>query len=147
VESWADKQLADLRETYGCWDIWYVALAPRQGYSWHARPVGTQTATVHAETPEELVAAIGKQGRSEAWPTQARQGRREPQAPLDPPGKAVQAQQQRYGICWQADYQTQNGATWAYLIDISAPEVEDGVHQCSQGETFVSIVPEPATTP
>ena len=60
MESWADRQLADLRATYaGCWDVWYVALAPRKGYSWQARPVGTPSATVHADSPEELSDKLG----------------------------------------------------------------------------------------
>jgi hypothetical protein len=60
IQSWADRQLADLRETYeGCWDIWYVARGPRQGYNWHARPVGTPIATVHANSPDELADKLG----------------------------------------------------------------------------------------
>ena len=56
--TWADRQQADLKATYeGCWEVWYV-YAPRR-YTWHARPVGTQGATVNAESPDELADKLG----------------------------------------------------------------------------------------
>lgn len=60
MEIWADRQLADLRETYeGCWDIWYVSRSPALGYTWHARPIGTSVATVNADSPEGLADKLG----------------------------------------------------------------------------------------
>ena len=60
MQSWADRQLADLRDTYdGCWEVWYVTRTPLKGYTWHARPVGTPSATVNADTPDELVGKLG----------------------------------------------------------------------------------------
>lgn len=59
MQSWAEKQLADLRETYGgCWDVWYVSAFPQAGYTWHARPAGTPAATVNADSPEELAGKL-----------------------------------------------------------------------------------------
>lgn len=61
---WASDQLAVIQPLYeGRWDIWFVRLYP-VGTSWHAKPVGVRCATIHAETPEELVAAIAGQERS-----------------------------------------------------------------------------------
>ena len=58
VLDWADQQLALLQPNYeGRFELWFVRLYPT-GTSWHARPAGTPTATIHAETPEDLVAAI-----------------------------------------------------------------------------------------
>jgi len=57
VNDWADEQLAMLRPKYPKWDLWFVRLYP-VSTSWHAKPVGERCATIHAETPEELVAAI-----------------------------------------------------------------------------------------
>lgn len=55
---WADQQLAVIQPQYeGRWDLWFVRLYP-VGTSWHAKPVGERCATIHAETPEDLVAAI-----------------------------------------------------------------------------------------
>ena len=65
MQTWAHEQLATLRARHAPWDIWHVSRFPHKGVTWHARPKGAPVATIHAETPEELVAAIGKQERSE----------------------------------------------------------------------------------
>ncbi len=58
VTDWAEQQLSLIQPQYeGRFELWFVRLYPT-GTSWHARPVGARCATIHAETPEELVAAI-----------------------------------------------------------------------------------------
>ena len=57
LETWAERTLATLRPNYPGWDIWVVYAVPR-GQTWYARPKGTPIATIHAETPEELITAI-----------------------------------------------------------------------------------------
>ena len=60
MQSWADRQLADLRETYdGCWGVWHATCSPGLGYTWHARPVGAPAATVNADSPEGLADRLG----------------------------------------------------------------------------------------
>jgi hypothetical protein len=58
MQSWADRQLSTLREDYaGCW---YVSLSPaKRGCTWHARPAGTPSATVNADSPEGLADTLG----------------------------------------------------------------------------------------
>jgi pimeloyl-ACP methyl ester carboxylesterase len=54
---WAEDQAAALRLLFPAFDIWYV----RQigyGYTWHAKPAGTATAVVHADSPDELADLI-----------------------------------------------------------------------------------------
>ncbi len=58
--SWADQTLATLRPNYPEWDMWYVPSYPK-GQTWHARPKGAPVATIHAESPEVLIAAIAEQ--------------------------------------------------------------------------------------
>jgi hypothetical protein len=60
MTDWADDQLALLRPNYPDWDLWFVRLYPT-GTSWHAKPGGERCATIHADSPEELVAAIAEQ--------------------------------------------------------------------------------------
>ena len=60
MTSWAERTLATLRPNYPGWNIWLVYVVP-SGQTWHARPKGTPVATIHAESPEELVAAIAEQ--------------------------------------------------------------------------------------
>jgi hypothetical protein len=81
-------------------------------------------------------------------------GPRGSQGPAGPQGQTGRqgdpgrtAQTSRFGVCWT--YSTQTGSdgvtTWVTSVDISAPQLVAGVYQCPQGETFVSIVPQPAT--
>jgi hypothetical protein len=59
--SYADRQLALLRPNYaGRWDIWYVPCWPNYT-TWCAKPAGTPIATINADSPESLVAAIREQ--------------------------------------------------------------------------------------
>ena len=61
VNDWADEQLAVIQPQYeGHWDIWFVRLYP-VGTSWHAKPVGARCATINADSPEALIAAIREQ--------------------------------------------------------------------------------------
>jgi hypothetical protein len=57
---WADNRLAELRPRYPKWDIRYVPLYPT-GTAWCAKLVGAPTATINADSPEALAAAIRKQ--------------------------------------------------------------------------------------
>jgi hypothetical protein len=57
---WADDQLAALRPLFPSWDIWYVPLAVG-GYVWCAKPAGTPTATINADSPEAVITLIGEQ--------------------------------------------------------------------------------------
>lgn len=63
------------------------------------------------------------------------------QGPMGPPGKQANAIQLRYGICWTTSYDP------TYLVvsnvTISSPQINNGVYQCPQNETFVSIQPGP----
>jgi hypothetical protein len=62
MNDWADEQLAMLRPRYPDWDIWHVRYVyPKPRLSWHARPKGSPVATINADSPEELVAAIAEQ--------------------------------------------------------------------------------------
>jgi hypothetical protein len=61
MTTWADAQMDRLNAIHGeNWDIWYVSryLA---GYVWCARPKGTPTATINADTVEDLEAQIKSQ--------------------------------------------------------------------------------------
>jgi len=67
--TWEDQQLAVLRPMYPRWDIWTVRnIYPKPSYTWCARPKGAPVATVNAESPEDLVAAIAEQERQEGAP-------------------------------------------------------------------------------
>ena len=56
--TWADQQVAKLRERFAArWDVWYVPLYPI-GQSWHARPVGAPVSTISADSPEGLAERI-----------------------------------------------------------------------------------------
>lgn len=68
-------------------------------------------------------------------------GRAGTPGPPGPAGKAAAAVRLRYGVCWIANYQTSGGLTWVDSLSIDSAQVTDGVYQCPQGETFVSIVP------
>lgn len=58
MQTWADEQLAILEARHPGWEIWHVSRFPYTGVTWHARPKGAPVATVEAETPEALSAAI-----------------------------------------------------------------------------------------
>ena len=58
---YAAQQLAILRPMYPRWDIWTVRLATVRQTLWCARPMGTPTATINVESPDELIAAIAEQ--------------------------------------------------------------------------------------
>jgi hypothetical protein len=70
-----------------------------------------------------------------------------------PAGKpGVSAAQSRFGICWNAPVnQTLAGIGAGYAavayVSIDQAVYAHGVYTCPQGETFVSIVPGPASTP
>jgi hypothetical protein len=61
MRSWADEQRAALTRLCKGWDIWYVREFYPFRYTWHARPTGHPVATVHADSPEALVAEIRDQ--------------------------------------------------------------------------------------
>ncbi len=61
VQSYADQHLAILRPLYPRWDIWTVRLATARQTVWCARPTGTSTATINADSPEALIAEIRDQ--------------------------------------------------------------------------------------
>ena len=58
MQTWADEQLAILEARHSGWDVWFVSRFPHKGVTWHARPKGAPVATVEADTPDELDAAI-----------------------------------------------------------------------------------------
>jgi len=60
VTDWAEEQLGELRPRYPGWDLWTVRCWPNHTV-WCARPAGTPIATINAESPEALVAAIAEQ--------------------------------------------------------------------------------------
>lgn len=60
VTDWTGQQLAILRPLYPHWDLWTVRLATVRQTVWCARPTGTPVATVNADSPEGLIAAIAK---------------------------------------------------------------------------------------
>jgi hypothetical protein len=57
--TWADEQLAALRERHPDWDLWHVPshTGPAHG-AWCARPAGAMTATCQGPTPDEITQAI-----------------------------------------------------------------------------------------
>ena len=59
------------------------------------------------------------------------------------PGRVANVQQARYGICWTEAVQLSNGVTFVSSVDIEPPQISNGVYQCPQGETFVTIQPLP----
>jgi hypothetical protein len=63
------------------------------------------------------------------------------QGPSGRPGTS--AAQNRFGVCWQYFTQTSDNLTWVTSVTIDQAIYADGVYQCPQGETFVSIVPGP----
>jgi hypothetical protein len=63
MQSWDDQQLAILRPMYPRCDIWVVRLATARQTVWCARPKGTPTATINADSPEHLVEKIRQQER------------------------------------------------------------------------------------
>lgn len=72
-----------------------------------------------------------------------------PAGPAGPPGRAVSVQQARYGVCWSyttftRTYTDGSSDTWVSTISVDPPQVSNGVYQCPQGETFVTIQPLPA---
>ena len=69
-------------------------------------------------------------------------GVRGPSGPQGDPGRAAQAS--RFGICWSEFTQTGSGEVWVSSISIDQPVISSGVYTCPQGDTFVSIVPQPA---
>ena len=61
MTTWDDEQAEMLNRTYeGRWYVWFVRTV-YTGTTWHARPAGTEVATVNADSPEALVAAIAEQ--------------------------------------------------------------------------------------
>ena len=83
MTTWDDEQAEMLNRRYeGRWHVWFVRTL-YAGTTWHARPAGTEVATVNADSPEELVSAIAEHetsllggqlrhgGRRSPGPTQA----------------------------------------------------------------------------
>jgi hypothetical protein len=71
-----------------------------------------------------------------------------PRGAAGPRGTAGQdAARARYGVCWS--YATQASAdgsvSWVTSVSIDPAQLASGVYQCPMGETFVSIVPAPAS--
>jgi hypothetical protein len=58
MQTWADAQRERLREIHQTFDVWYVSRFPAKGYTWHARPKGTGVATISADSPDDLDAAL-----------------------------------------------------------------------------------------
>ncbi len=70
------------------------------------------------------------------------------QGPAGPQGNAGKAAQTaRLGLCWSESLQDNGGVTWVNGVSIDQPVLQDGVYTCPQGDTFVSIVPQPSATP
>jgi hypothetical protein len=61
VNDYADQQLALLRPLYPQWCLWVVRNVVSRHVTWHAKPHGAPSATVHADSPEELIAKISEQ--------------------------------------------------------------------------------------
>jgi hypothetical protein len=68
-------------------------------------------------------------------------GSRGPAGPQGNAGKA--AQTARLGLCWSESFQNSGTVTWVDGISLDQPVLSDGVYTCPQGDTFVSIVPQP----
>jgi hypothetical protein len=75
-----------------------------------------------------------------------------PRGAQGPPGRqgdaGTAAQTARLGICWSDSIFTQTWAdgsasTWVNGVSLDQPVLSNGVYTCPQGETFVSIVPQP----
>jgi hypothetical protein len=58
IRTWADDEQERLSQLHQDWDMWFVSRFPHKGVTWHARPRGAPVATVEADTPDELDAAI-----------------------------------------------------------------------------------------
>lgn len=72
-------------------------------------------------------------------------GPRGPLGPVGPQGNAGKAAQTaRLGLCWSESFQNSGSVTWVDGVSIDQPVLSDGVYTCPQGDTFVSIVPQPA---
>jgi hypothetical protein len=73
------------------------------------------------------------------------QGRAGPQGSI---GKS--AQLSRLGICWSAPASpslASDGVSGVGYVDIESAILDNGVYTCPQGDTFVSVVPQPSATP
>ncbi len=62
MRDWAEQTLDQLRPMYeGLFELWTVRnLYPKPSYTWCARRVGTDTACINADSPEELVRLLGE---------------------------------------------------------------------------------------
>lgn len=69
-------------------------------------------------------------------------GRQGPAGPQGSTGRA--AQTARLGVCWSESVQDNGGTAWVDGVSIDQPVLSSGVYTCPQGDTFVSIVPQPA---
>jgi hypothetical protein len=58
---------------------------------------------------------------------------------------ATNANLARLGICWSASYQSNNGISWIDSMTVDQAVSTNGVYTCPQGDTFVSVVPQPST--
>jgi hypothetical protein len=62
---------------YPSWDIWFVGCYQAPA-TWAAKPKGCPVATINANSPEELIEAIGRRGQGHgAWEPLAPGGCRE----------------------------------------------------------------------
>jgi hypothetical protein len=60
MQTWADEQLASLRDHHPGWDIWFVPCWPNH-IVWCARPIGHPIATINTDSPEHLIQEIRQQ--------------------------------------------------------------------------------------
>ena len=61
MQSWDDEQLARLRPMYeGLFDLWTVPVYQPRHTVWCARRVGTDTACINTDSPEQLVRLLGE---------------------------------------------------------------------------------------
>ena len=69
VLDWTGQRLARLRKQFPGWDIWAVrGIYPRPHATWCARPKGRATATINADSVEELARIIREQERQHEGP-------------------------------------------------------------------------------
>jgi hypothetical protein len=45
------------------------------------------------------------------------------------------------GICYSVNYTNGNGVEWVSDVVITPPTVDNGVYECDNGETYVSVTP------
>ena len=58
MQSWEERQLERMGPRFPEWDIWFVRYATQRRTAWCAKPKGTPTATLHADSADELAGKI-----------------------------------------------------------------------------------------